>query len=72
MSDPVVRLTVNVSPEVASLLDELANTLNTTKTQALNQAIVTTAAIYKAQDAAGGQVVIKRGNTQQLVNLPKS
>lgn len=71
MADPV-RLTVNVSPEVWALLDDLASTLKTTKTQALNQAIATTAAIYKAQQDQGGQVVLKRGNTQQVVNLPKS
>jgi hypothetical protein len=70
MAEPVVRLTVNVSPEVASLLDELANNLmKTNKTQALNQAITTTAAMYKAQ-ADGGQVVVKNGKTEQPVNLP--
>ncbi|HSP10433.1 MAG TPA: hypothetical protein VLU92_12665 [Candidatus Dormibacteraeota bacterium] len=72
MADPVVRLTVNVSPEVAALLDDLAvNQMKTTKTQALNQAIATTAAIYKAQ-ADGGQVVVRKGNRQQPVNLPKA
>ena len=72
MAEPVVRLTVNVSPEVAQLLDDLAqNQMKTTKTQALNQAIATTAALYKAQ-ADGGQVVVKKGNSQQTVNLPKS
>jgi predicted transcriptional regulator len=69
MAEPVVRLTVNVSPEVAALLDELAANLKTSKTQALNQAITTTAAMYKAQ-AAGGQVVVKNGKTEQAVNLP--
>ncbi len=72
MADPVVRLTVNVSPEVASLLDELANDLmQTTKTQALNQAITTVTAMYKAQ-ADGGQLVVKNGNKEQPVNLPMS
>lgn len=70
MAEPVVRLTVNVSPEVARLLDGLAIELNTTKTQALNQAIATTAAIYKAT-ADGGEVVIQKGNTEQVVNLPR-
>lgn len=70
MADPVVRLTVNVSPEVAKLLDQLASNLNTTKTQALNQAITTTAAVYKAT-AEGGRVVVRKGNTEQLINLPK-
>jgi predicted transcriptional regulator len=70
VADPVVRLTVNVSPEVAALLEELANEMNTNKTQALNQAITTTAAIYKAQ-AEGGQVVVKHGRTEQPVNLPQ-
>ncbi len=70
MADPVVRLTVNVSPEVALLLEDLAtNQMKTTKTQALNQAIATTAAMYKAK-AAGGQVVVKHGNKEQAVNLP--
>jgi predicted transcriptional regulator len=70
MAAPVVRLTVNVSPEVAQLLDELADDLmKTNKTQALNQAITTTAALYKAQ-AAGGQVVVKNGRTERPVNLP--
>jgi len=70
MADPVVRLTVNVSPEVAQLLEGLAADLKTTKTQALNQAMATTAAMYKAT-ADGGQVIVKKGNTQQVVNLPK-
>jgi predicted transcriptional regulator len=70
VADPVVRLTVNVSPEVAALLEQLANDMNTNKTQALNQAITTTAAIYKAQ-AEGGQVVVKHGRTEQPVNLPQ-
>ena len=69
MSEPVVRITVNVSPEVAQLLEELAKTMQTTKTQALNQAITTTAAMYQAQ-AAGGKVVVKKGNIEQAVNLP--
>lgn len=69
MAEPVVRLTVNVSPEVAQLLDELAGNLNTSKTQAVNQAITTAAAMYQAQ-SEGGQVVIKKGNTEQAVNLP--
>jgi predicted transcriptional regulator len=69
MADPVVRLTVNVSPEVAKLLDELSSELKTSKTQALNQAITTTAAMYKAQ-AEGGQVVVKHGKSEQPVNLP--
>lgn len=72
MADPVVRLTVNVSPEVAALLEDLAtNHMKTTKTQALNQAIATTAALYKAS-AAGGHVVIRNGKTQQAVNLPRA
>ncbi|MDQ6783813.1 MAG: hypothetical protein M3063_10290 [Actinomycetota bacterium] len=70
-AQPVVRITVNVSPEVASQLEGLATDMNTTKTQALNQAIATTAAMYKAT-ARGGQVVVKKGNTQQVVNLPKA
>jgi len=69
MADPVVRLTVNVSPEVAKMLENLAANLNTTKTQALNQAIATTAAMYEAT-SGGGQVIVKKGNTQQVVNLP--
>jgi predicted transcriptional regulator len=70
MADPVVRLTVNVSPAVAAALEELATDLmKTNKTQALNQAITTTAAIYKAQ-AAGGEVVVKEGKTERPVNLP--
>lgn len=70
MAAPVVRLTVNVSPEVAQLLDELADKfMNTNKTQALNQAITTTATLYKAQ-ADGGQVVVKKGRTERPVNLP--
>ena len=69
MADPVVRLTVNISPEVARLLDELAEKMHTTKTQALNQAITTTAAMYEAKDN-GARVVVKKGNTEQSVNLP--
>jgi predicted transcriptional regulator len=69
VSEPVVRITVNVSPEVAKLLEELAKTMQTTKTQALNQAITTTAAMYQAQ-AQGGKVVVKKGNMEQTVNLP--
>ena len=69
MAEPVVRITVNVSPEVAQLLEELAKTMQTTKTQALNQAITTAAAMYQAQ-AAGGKVVVKKGNIEQAVNLP--
>lgn len=69
MADPVVRITVNVSPEVAQLLDELASKMKTTKTQALNQAITTTAAMYQAKEN-GGRVVVKKGNTEQTVNLP--
>jgi predicted transcriptional regulator len=69
MADPVVRLTVNVSPEVAQLLDSLAGKMRTTKTEALNQAIATMAVMYDAKDA-GGEVVIKKGNTEQPINLP--
>jgi predicted transcriptional regulator len=69
VADPAVRLTVNLSVEVAQLLQDLADLMLTSKTQAINQAIATTAAIYKAK-AAGGQLVVKYGNTQQVVNLP--
>ena len=69
MADPVVRITVNVSPEVANLLEDLADKMHTTKTQAINQAIVTTAAMYDAE-ANGGEAIIKRGNTQQRITLP--
>jgi len=69
MPEPVVRITVNVSPEVAKLLEDLAKTMQTTKTQAINQAITTTAAMYQAQ-ALGGKVVVKKGNVEQAVNLP--
>jgi predicted transcriptional regulator len=69
MAEPVVRLTANISPEVAKLLEDLADSLNTTKTQALNQAIATTAALAKAS-SSGGRVVVKKGNTEQAVHLP--
>jgi predicted transcriptional regulator len=69
MADPVVRLTANLSPQVAAQLDSLAALLRTTKTQALNQAITTAVALYRAQEA-GGQVVVRNGNTQQEVDLP--
>jgi predicted transcriptional regulator len=69
VAEPVVRITVNVSPEVAQLLEDLASRMKTTKTQALNQAITTTAAMYQAA-AGGGQVVVRKGNTEQTVNLP--
>ncbi len=68
MAQPVVRLTANVSPGVADLLDSLAKRLGTSKTDALNQAIVTAATLYDEADK-GGQVVIKNGNTQREVNL---
>jgi predicted transcriptional regulator len=64
-----VRLTANISPEVSRLLDVLAETLKTTKTQALNQAIATAAKLYQAQ-AEGGKVVVRIGNTRQEFNLP--
>jgi predicted transcriptional regulator len=67
MAQPVVRLTANVSPAVADLLDSLAERLGTSKTEALNQAIVTAATLY--DEAEGGQVIIKKGNTQREVNL---
>jgi predicted transcriptional regulator len=71
MADPVVRITVNVTPEVAAQLDELAAKMNTTKTQAINQAITTIAAMYREQES-GGELVVKRGNTQQSIELPKA
>lgn len=71
MGDPVVRLTVNVTPEVANALDELATLLGTTKTQALNQAIVTVTYLYRAQECNGGQVVVRYGRVEQCVDLPK-
>jgi predicted transcriptional regulator len=72
VANPVVRLTVNVSPEIAELLDDLAkNKMQTTKTEALNQAIATTAALYKATEA-GGEVVVKKGNTLQPISLPST
>lgn len=70
MAEAVVRLTANVSPEVADQLDRLAGLLGTTKTQALNQAIATAAALYKAQEVDGGQVVVRTGKTQEVFNLP--
>lgn len=70
MAEPVVRITVNVSPEVASQLQDLADKMHTTKTQAINQAIATTAAIYDAE-AHGGEAIIKRGNIRQRISLPK-
>jgi hypothetical protein len=70
MASPVVRLTANVSPEVAHDLDDLATLLGTTRTQALNQAIETASMLYKAQ-ADGGQLVVRRGRSQESVNLPK-
>jgi predicted transcriptional regulator len=70
MAEPVVRVTVNVSPEVASQLESLAEKMHTTKTQAINQAIATTAAIYEAEEN-GGEAIIKMGNTRQRISLPK-
>jgi predicted transcriptional regulator len=69
MAEPVVRLTVNVSPEVAKLLEDLASQLKTTKTQALNQAIATTAQLYQAT-ANGAKVIVKDGSGQRDVILP--
>ena len=71
MADPVVRLTVNVSPEIARTLENLANTMKTSKTQAINQAIATTAAMYKAE-AEGGKLVVTNGSKQRPVNLPRA
>ncbi|HEY9418458.1 MAG TPA: hypothetical protein VIQ30_27150 [Pseudonocardia sp.] len=70
MADPVVRLTANVSPAVADELDSLAKLLGTNKTQALNQAIVTASALYKAQEVDGGTVLVQKGKTQEVVELP--
>ena len=39
---PVVRLTVNMDPDVAGLLEDLAGQWGTSKTEALHRAIVTT------------------------------
>lgn len=71
MADPVVRLTVDVSLDVADALDELANLLGITRTQALNQAIVTASYLYRAQEANGGQLVARYGRAERHVHLPK-
>ena len=68
MAEPVVRLTANLSPQVAELLNNLAAQLGTTKTQALNQAIVTAARLYDAS-SKGARVIVKEGDTQREVNL---
>jgi hypothetical protein len=70
MADPVVRLTANVSPEVADELNSLASLLGTNKTQALNQAIVTALALYRAQEVDGGTLLVQKGKTQEVVELP--
>jgi predicted transcriptional regulator len=70
MADPVVRVTVNVSPAVAQQLEDLAEQMGTTKTQALNQAISSTAALYDAQ-AHGGKIVVENGDKKTVVDLPK-
>lgn len=72
MAQPVVRLTVNVTPEVAKMLDEITEHMGSTKTQALNQAIATTATLYKAE-AEGDEAVVrnKSKNTSRKVKLPR-
>lgn len=69
MAAPVVRLTANVTPEVADKLDRLAEILNTSKTEALNQAIATAATLYE-QSLDGGRVQVKKGNVTRDVNMP--
>lgn len=70
MANPVVRLTANVSTEVAGLLDELAAELGSTKTEALNQAIVTAAKFYK-ETGRGAHLILQDGNVQREMTLPR-
>lgn len=68
--DRAVRLTANVTPEVALMLQTLADAMGTTKTQALNQAVATTKALYDAE-AKGQSIQLKKGTSVQKVSLPK-
>ncbi len=72
--EPAVKasaLTANLSPDVADQLDALADKLHTTRTAALNQAIATTIALVRAA-GDDGKVVVRKGNTQQEMKIPKT
>lgn len=65
MAAPVVRLTANLSPEVAKLLDDVAERLGTSKTEALNRAIATFATLNEQK----GRVVVKNGPVEREVSV---
>ena len=72
MSKPVVRLTVNLDPEVADALTELARGQGSTQTNALQKAILTAALLQKRVDNGETVLVKDAKNKLQEVRLPGS
>jgi predicted transcriptional regulator len=70
---PVLRLTADLPADVAGQLRELAARMNANRTTALHEAIVLANLLYSEVTKADkpGKVVVKQGNIQNLVYLPK-
>ena|SRR5579859_4378626 len=67
---PSVRLEVDLQPEAAKQLKELANRIGGNQTTALHQAIYLANLLY-GEAENGGKVIVRQGNIQKPVDLPK-
>jgi hypothetical protein len=68
MAEPVVRLTVNLTPEVAEALAKLADSLGTNKTTALHKAILTTE-LLATKEEEGSVVQVKNDEKQTVQQM---
>jgi hypothetical protein len=71
MNNQVVRLNVNLRPEVAAALDDLADRIGGNKTTALHQAIMLADLLYKEADNRGTIQIKRAGSPTRAVELTK-
>lgn len=65
-----VHLVADLQPEAAKQLRELAAKIGGNMTTALTQAILLANLLYSEAEK-GGKVVVKEGNRQKIIDLPK-
>lgn len=65
MANPVVRLTVNLDPDVADQLKGLAKQWDTTTTAALHRSIATTALLQERLDE-GAKILLQNKDEREV------
>jgi hypothetical protein len=71
MNNQVVRLNVNLRPDVAAALDDLADRIGGNKTTALHQAIMLADLLYQEADNRGTIQIKRAGSPTRAVELTK-